>query len=803
MPRGSTRYRSASRGILLLLLSALAGAGILAAQSGPAGAPPAPSSVDQQREEAVLRARQGHLAEALAELRRLHARYPEDPAVAHDLLVILQWAGEDAAALELAETLEAASPTEPLPPYVAEAAARAARNLERFVEAAARYDRLLALPGLDPEMARRARRQRILTLAEMGAPGLALEALREAGRETGREMGAASPAPPSPLLEPAEMRRLTGDRAAQAVRWGELPPAHPGRLFVETDRALELLEHQVAVAPEGSPAWRRARLDRLLALHQRHRMEEVVTEAAELEDAGIPLPPWAASARASAHLTLGEPEEAARLYEQLALADPGDWNARVGLFYARVEAGRFPAALEGMAAVAEDHPPWRVPGADRPPQPDPLRLEADTLLALGHAYYGDPATAHEFFAVAARRAPLNLGLQEKLGNIERWRGWPRAALATAERALAHAPHPGERPPPVGLALLRTSTLLDLGRLPEARRQIDLLRQRHPENLHVRRLDHRWDLESGWEVYLDALGADSEGTGANPLGTSDQSTELYVHAPAVSATGWRARPFLHLRSSEAEFRDTTGEFRRLGLGLGWRGRGGWRGQVEIHGDVAGDADADEAPPVEGEDDLGLALGFQLPLGDRWSLDGELDTESPHVPLQARRAGIGGEGGRLAATWRPSERGRVALAVGRWDFDDDNRRRSLLLVGERLWQVAPRWRLSTTLELSASDNSRLGAPYFNPEEDATAHLVVTQDFLAWRRYQRSWTHRLVAGGGSYWQQGFGSAAIWTARYEHDWNLSAGFGLRYGVLWSSRVYDGGREERTGWLLTSLWRF
>src|SRR5215469_137442 len=73
------------------------------------------SVVAQTREEAVLQAREGHTEEAIAALRALLEKNPNDSAVGFDLAVILTWASRPREATEAFE--HAATSAEP-PEYV-------------------------------------------------------------------------------------------------------------------------------------------------------------------------------------------------------------------------------------------------------------------------------------------------------------------------------------------------------------------------------------------------------------------------------------------------------------------------------------------------------------------------------------------------------------------------------------------------------------------------------------------------------------------------------------------------------------
>jgi biofilm PGA synthesis protein PgaA len=93
-------------------------------------------TISQKREAAVLKARAGHMNEAVAELRAMLAAGEDDGLVAMDLTTLLQ---QSRKSREAVAVFEKAAPAEP-PDYALLAATRAYRDLHRY-DAAARLAR--------------------------------------------------------------------------------------------------------------------------------------------------------------------------------------------------------------------------------------------------------------------------------------------------------------------------------------------------------------------------------------------------------------------------------------------------------------------------------------------------------------------------------------------------------------------------------------------------------------------------------------------------------------------------------------
>lgn len=74
---------------------------------------------------------------------------------------------------------------------------------------------------------------------------------------------------------------------------------------------------------------------------------------------------------------------------------------------------------------------------------------------------------------------------------------------------------------------------------------------------------------------------------------------------------------------------------------------------------------------------------------------------------------------------------------------------------------------------------------------------------RRYETSWTHRLVIVPGATWQQDFGAAFTPEIRYEH--RVRPTDTLEIGVVgrFARPVYDGEGERVFSIALELIWKF
>jgi biofilm PGA synthesis protein PgaA len=312
-------------------------------------------TITQRREAAVREARAGDMDAAIAELRAMLSAGEEDGFVAMDLATLLQQAGKPGEAVAVFEKAALAKP----PDYALLAATRAYRDLHRYgdAEKLARqglkrfpdqtvWPLLLSLVLTDASRPKEALAVLSQPAAKHAPPIERLLAEGYAWRRAGDPYKALSAYTDALKLAPANEEArdaaasllqaqggpfgaasLAGttepyapDQAAAMVRWGtQIRPADPAHRFDITDAAIARLDKLLAALPPPPAAAaerRRLRLDRMVALRDRFRMQQVVAEGQALRSEG-PLPPYAEEAYADALLYLRQPEEARAAYRRI------------------------------------------------------------------------------------------------------------------------------------------------------------------------------------------------------------------------------------------------------------------------------------------------------------------------------------------------------------------------------------------------------------------------------------------------------------------------------------------------------
>ena len=117
--------------------------------------------------------------------------------------------------------------------------------------------------------------------------------------------------------------------------------------------------------------------------------------------------------------------------------------------------------------------------------------------------------------------------------------------------------------------------------------------------------------------------------------------------------------------------------------------------------------------------------------------------------------------------------------------------------------PHLKIDARPSFYTSSNSSQAGPYFAPIRDRAVTLSLEADQVLWRWYERSFSHNLSVSAGNYWQQGFGSGAVGSLRYQQAWRHDPLTEWRYGVTFGRAIYDGVPENSGALFLNLLHRF
>ncbi len=794
------------------------------------------------RSAAVNLARQGQTLPALAILDRLRRAHPKDIGVARDFIVVSVWAGRESEAVKAFEAL----PSGPQPDYVVDAVALAYRRLGNAGEALVLYreglrrspnnpafiggeihalvdlgkpeaalssattdlrlhgdriDILLAAASaatamkapvealryidraikLDPT-SREARHDRIVAIDAIGAPQVALQ---RADEQPG-------------TISVSERRTIQGDVAAALVRWGIFEPPSEELRFAATDRAITALDLLIAQwsreGDDAKPAILRARFDRMVALRDRVRMADVLAEYDGLKASHVTIPRYALVAVADAYLYFRHPKKARDLYLEGLEVDTHNPETRLALYYAYLDLEDFAAAYRQVDAESADQPIWHYLKGLSEPVENPDRATADLTAAYARLYGDELVEAHRRITAMADVAPNNTHYLSALADIYGARGWPRRAAEEYEisRALKSRDVATE----VGQA--RNNLDLRSYRLAEAE-ATDLTR-RFPENQEVQRLDRLLQVHNMAEFGLTVEPSWSSPT--NVQGGSGIAIDAQLYSAPIDYN-WRVFVSEHVAEEKLPLGEGKIALRRSAAGVEYRGN-----DLVVSLEATINA---FGPNVDTTLRSGLGAGragaqvqADWSLNDNWSIGGKAEIFALDIPLRALANGITANAASTSVAYRQSESRAFTLTGEVMDFSDGNVRTSLDGQYTQRLLTRPHLTIDGIFGLAASQNS-LGEtrPYFNPSQDALGTVGLSIEQIIYRRYQFIYDHHLVITPGVYWQEGFGSGAAASVRYEHRLRINDVFDAGLGVTFSRQQYDGQYENTVAVLLHLKERF
>jgi biofilm PGA synthesis protein PgaA len=729
----------------------------------------------QSRAEAVRAAREGRTEDAIRALQSIVANDSKDTGAALDLSVILTWAKRPRDATDVFERAAVAEP----PENVLLAMARAYRDQERFglaqqlaEEGLRRFPHENAWPVLNALLAGD------IALASGDYFG-ALRAYSNA-RQLGPDEGGIAavmggilmrlnaPYAAASMLSNPDLGIQAGE-AAKMVRWGlDIVPSEPTRRFEQTDAALARLEVLIQEASVAHPVDRRLitrlKRDRVLALRNRERWNDAVQSAAALRADGDVLPPYVREAEADSLLALRRPEQALEIYKEVLAADPRNRDARQGLLYAQVETEDFNAAfVTADTMVREEQPAIRLPRMPGP-KPNPEWLDANVLAALARHYATMNSEAWKRMQPLANGAPALGYLRSALGSVAAGRGWPRRADEEIEIAAELAPE--DR----GIQIALAESCLRRKRFREARRRAEQLNLLYPGDVAVQRLQRDVATEQAVELQSNTVLRHESGNASNRPGSEvDTSARLYL--PPFDE---RWRPFAEFNYSSAK--PVEGTVNRIRYGAGAQAE--WP-DFTLEAIAWNNAGALSRG--------GASLAGTWEATDQWSFSASGELFSAATPLRAVLHGITANGASFRTSYAGNESVAISARMGALLFSDGNQRLEGSVSLFRRLTDRPHLKLSIHPEVYASHNTRLDAPYFNPQHDASANLAFEVDHVLWRRYERSFRQNLTLGAGPYWEAHFRPDWLGQISYRQTYQLQPGLEIRYGLDFARRVYDG----------------
>lgn len=773
-------------------------------------------TLGERRKIALQAAKEGRFNDAAKAFEALVIEAPDDIGIKADQIVVLTWAKNNQDATAVAKKID----VNLLPTYGLNALARAARDSKQYVLADSYYELLMSrdISNLDPffgkiltmidagrfaeaeaflmklrqlypnnievyrafsYLGKQSKRPVIVVdantrILEMNHLDLeAASALINAAREAGAIKPAMRLAAQYPnVIDKNQIDKINQDSAAQHIAWGHFNAKAPAQRFAETDIALAKLDKVCECD------WRRLDLssdrnknlvfDRIVALRDRYRMQEAINHYQQLVDQKIDSPDYVLTAAGDAYLYKRMPQEALNAYNLALLKTPNNLQTKFSKFYALIELEKFDEATKLVDETSSNLAPYRNRSKNPVIRADEFKLEADSKAFLARAYGDDLAMADDNFQALNNVGPTNNEVRIALGEVWRLRGWPNRAEQRFQ--TINTDYPDQLSPKLNLANLH----LDLHEWQLAENEIRPLLKNYPENLAVQELEQRWRLRNERQLTIDAFSSNSSGA---TFGSRTQGMNATLYSRPFEGN---YRAFVSTKYDHATFTEGSGHVVYPGIGLEYTSRD-WR----LTGELSQASYASIG--------VSSTLTADYRLDDFWSFTSLLDINSSQMPLRGQRVGTSADLFSVSANYRWSDLARASAGVSYMQMEDGNRRQSLNLTLDKRLVTKPHYKLTLHLRGDASQNSESDVNYFNPKRDTEMTAVLDNEWMLWRKYDRSFSHRLQVGAGQYWQKNIGTNTTWLISYEQQFRWDNRFEVDYGITRSQHPYDGINEIST----------
>lgn len=697
----------------------------------------------------ILQARQGLYAPALQGLQQYQRQHSGDLRVQLDLIRVHYWAGNAAEVLEGYQRLPR---NVHIPVDVLLFVSRTYRVSGQPYEALGVSQKALARQPHNTEVIRNH------DLA-LHAAGLYRQALEWQTQHAS-------------VFSDKEKRNRQADYAAELTRLAPQPTRTLAERFVLAERAVQMQDQLLEnsdTSLESSLFLQRLHGDRLMAVDVR---EEIVPSVDINSLHAHQYPGYALGALGALQLRARQPEQAIASYQQ-ALAEPKlDAKTRLeyqtGLAFSLLEAGHESEALALTETMEREAPTTYFLPGNPEALPNPDHTDALILKNSLYIYTGLLRSARENLAQASALAPNNVNLRVSLADAQRMSTLPRHAEHNLKIAETSSPRQED------VVISQAQTALDLQEYRQTEELLDYAKTHYPTNTRVHELEKDWHTYRKNELVIRS-GFES-GNGADVSGQDGLTTEAQWYS-APFAYNWRATVLAgYLKTDD----DLGHNVSWQGAGVEWRARD-WNSLMLVRSQDWGQG-------VK----VGASVQADYDLNDYLRIGTTVDYRTLDIPNRALAQNITANLAQIRLRGQNGPEQWVEAAYTATKFSDHNLRHSFQLTANQRLYTTPRFRVDAQMELWASGNNAISAPYFNPRREYMAVPMLRLEHLLYQRYEKRVSHALNIGAGVYHQQDYGRGGVAKAGYEityqHDRNLEIGLTLQA----LSRPYDGKREQQ-----------
>ncbi len=573
----------------------------------------------------------------------------------------------------------------------------------------------------------------------------------------------------------AVKKRIMGDLAAEQLSWKDYKKAL--EILDENIRTYDKYKNIPEASEDAEKLKIRARFDRILALFQAERMQDLIKEYENLKEDGVDTPSWLRLNVASAYLYCRQPDTALSMYreihDEMKRNDmdkyPDNYLVLQGIYACLVEIEDQRGAYDILEILEKETPSFARPNGVYVQNPEKMELAVEK--GWWYIYNDQLSYADEYLTGLVESAPNNTVARTALAYVHYYRGWPRLALEDFQ--ISTALDPNDRSAQVGLAY----TLNENDEYEKARTLAAELAKQYPADLDVKKLLRSFELQEKRTLTIDS-NYSNEGNFSDGSGVTIRLDQpIYPDRKVYVESLW-------LFTSQPKESNQEGKRRNIfrgAVGFDWR----LNSYLWIFGEASMDYHAENP---------GFMAGLRFKPTDSLTLSGFYNSYTLNMPPKALLYDKKGQEANISAEYRYNEdlifNGGFSNV---WVSDGNINQTYSWKVDKGIYSTAY-WKFRASVEGSTTTNTKFrDSEYYAPKYYTSIYFVPMVEHLWYRSYETSIVDRLFLGIGPHWEKDFTCKSQYYARYEQEYVLTDYFSFKVGGKIGKERY--GDDNPCGW--------
>jgi len=621
--------------------------------------------------------------------------------------------------------------------------AEALEGLDKFLQSYQYYDKITKLPG-----GNKAVDEKYRILSGIGAPGLALEKIKQSNDKVSRAL----------------MEKILGDEAAARIS------------RIESKDAENLLERNISMASsEPSESFMsRSRYDKFIVTRQMKEMKKIIADYDALMKEKANPPYWVIQAAADAKLYFRKPKEALKLYQEvekkkaeLGLGEyPENFVLKMSIYYTLIELERFEDAGKILDELQKVVKPYRIQRGV-----DVKNWDYNVLLtekAWWLIFQDKLSEAEDYLKDLLRKEPFNTNVRTAQAYLHYYRDWPRLALEDFQ--IAASTDPEDKSAKIGLSYAMDKN--DDGE--KARDMAKDLLKHNPNDLDVQKLNRKFEIDDMRTETINFAYSQQQNQADGFTLSQRLEQPIFPHRKVYVETVWMHVLKGGLQDDEIP---NSKEVFRNAVGFDWR----LCRDLTIMG--AGSIDYQGKHP-------GGQAGISYTPDDHWTVNLNYNSYSLNAPAWIYLDDGYGQEYYAEVKYRYSEDFKAEIKFDQLFLSDHNIMTTLSAKQDKLLSSSANWKFHVALEEALSFNSKTDTVYYSPGYNATVYLVPYVEHLWYRNYEFSITDRLYVAPGVEFEKGQSAEFAGYVKYEQEWTITDTISFLAGVTGNRTNYDGDKS-------------